>query len=159
MVFRGRTLWDLLYCGNWIKANYHHCPTKSLYFLFSTKNIFFLPWIRILCCLQLYEGLNYTEKIAKKINWTRPQCSDYEMQFFKSGLTDHNSLHWLVLNFLYAFFVQWSIISMVELIASTGHNPSYFRYFECSNSYTQWMLLSFSIETFLTNYDVTNKKQ
>ena len=72
---------------------------------------------------------------------------------------DLSSLHWPILLFFYAFFVQWCILPTIEKHI----------FFKCSTltrcSFVSYiivlpkeMLLSFSIGTFLTINNVTNKK-
>ena len=96
-----------------------------------------------------------------------------------------SSLHWFILVFLYAFFIQWSILpnkKNKKSILPTKLNsytisypnpppphplPSFIPPKElfCGKRASKMivppkeMLLSFSIGTFLTNYDVTIRKQ
>ena len=93
----------------------------------------------------------------------------FALLFFLTGCCFYllylvSSLHWLIPGFLYALFTQWSVFATIKepsLLSAQSGILQLWHFVPLYLTYTvqpKEMQISVSIGTFLTNYDVTNRK-
>ena len=126
--------------------------------------------IKIVNCITVIH-CQIWNKIKKTLLWRRKRVLLSYSGLAQKHVSSLSNLHWPILLLFYAFFIQWSVIARKTIFLKwlTGSEDRLKMYLWAKINFcakraskiivlSKEMLLSFSTGTFLTNYDVINRK-